>query len=51
MTDEKLNDDPKQALSDLKAWLIDQQLSQTDVDHIIQIINTMSFKEMVAVFQ
>ena len=44
MADEKLNDDPKQALADLKAWLIDQQLSQTDVDHIIQIINTMSFK-------
>ena len=44
IADEKLNDDPKQALADLKAWLIDQQLSQTDVDHIIQIINTMSFK-------
>lgn len=44
MADEKLNDDPKQALANLKAWLVEQQLSQADVEHIIQIINTMSFK-------
>ena len=44
MADEKLNDDPKKTLADLKTWLIDQQLSLSDVEHIIQIINTMSFK-------
>ena len=44
MVDDKLNDDPNQALIDLKTWLHKQELSSEDIDHIIQIITTMSFK-------
>ena len=44
MADEKLNDNPEQALVELKDWLTNQGLAKSDVNHIIQIINTMSFK-------
>ncbi len=44
MADDKLNADPEQALEDLKDWLSDQKMSSDDIDHIIQIITTMSFK-------
>lgn len=44
MADEKLNDNPEQALAELKGWLTNQGLAESDVNHVIQIINTMSFK-------
>ena len=44
MADDKLNADPEQALEDLKCWLSEQKMSSDDIDHIIQIITTMSFK-------
>ena len=44
MTDDKLNANPEQALTELKVWLMQQELSEEVIDHIIQIIMTMSFK-------
>ena len=31
-------------MTELKAWLMQQELSEEVIDHIIQIITTMSFK-------
>lgn len=44
MADDKLNANPEQALTELKVWLMQQELSEEAIDHIIQIITTMSFK-------
>lgn len=44
MADDKLNAKAEQALTELQAWLIEQELSAETIDHILQIIRTMSFK-------
>ena len=44
MVDDKLNANPEKALIELKAWLMQQELLEGVIDHIIQIITTMSFK-------
>ncbi|MFD2613117.1 HD domain-containing protein [Paenibacillus gansuensis] len=44
MADEKLNDDPEQASRDLYAWMLNTGVELTAVDHVMDIISTMSFK-------
>ena len=44
MVDDKLIADPEKALIELKVWLVQQELVEETIKHIIQIIMTMSFK-------
>ncbi|MFD0673211.1 HD domain-containing protein [Cohnella sp. GCM10027633] len=44
MADEKLNDDPAAAQQELERWLAGSGVSEEDAAHIVEIIDTMSFK-------
>ena len=44
MADEKLNDKPDEELERIHFWLLEQNLSPTDADHVIRNIRTLSFK-------
>lgn len=44
MADEKLNDDPAAAQRELEGWLANSGVSKEDAAHILEIIDTMSFK-------
>lgn len=44
MADEKLNDKPDEELEKIHVWLLEQGLSQSDAEHVIRNIKTMSFK-------
>ncbi|MFS0863288.1 HD domain-containing protein [Fredinandcohnia sp. 179-A 10B2 NHS] len=44
IADEKLNNSEKEGLAKVEQWLSSLQINETDQEHILEIISTMSFK-------
>ncbi|MHA6252934.1 HD domain-containing protein [Oceanobacillus sp. CAU 1775] len=44
LADDKVVESEAEGLKSIEAWLIEQQVTKTDIDHILRIIQTISFK-------